>query len=101
MEAIFSKWIRKRWLAPNVLKTLYQQDKVQGIYMPYWTFDADTSTDYTAMGGIDYEVEYTDEKGEKHTTIETRWNPTTSSLLSLTIEIAILLISKKSYKLFF
>ena len=29
--------------------------------MPYWTFDADTSTDYTAMGGIDYKVEYEDE----------------------------------------
>ena len=48
--------------------------------MPYWTFDADTSTDYTAMGGIDYEVEYTDEKGEKHTTIETRWYPTSGHI---------------------
>ena len=76
VEAIFTKWIKRRWLAPNVLKTLYQKDKVQGIYMPYWTFDADTSTDYTAMGGIDYQVEYKDDKGEVHTRIETKWYPT-------------------------
>ncbi len=76
VESIFSQWIKKRWLAPNVLKTLYQKDKVQGIYMPYWTFDADTSTNYTAMGGINYEVEYEDSEGEKHTRVETNWYPT-------------------------
>lgn len=80
VEGIFSQWIKRRWLAPNVLKTLYQKDKVQGIYMPYWTFDADTSTNYTAMGGIDYEVEYEDEKGEKHTRIETNWYPTSGHI---------------------
>ena len=78
VESIFSHWIKRRWLAPNVLKTLYQKD--QGIYMPYWTFDADTSTNYSAMGGIDYEVEYTDDKGERHTRIETRWYPTSGHI---------------------
>lgn len=76
VESIFREWIKKRYLAPNVLKTLYQKDKVQGIYIPYWTFDADTSAHYTAMGGIDYKVEYKDEKGETHTRIETKWYPT-------------------------
>lgn len=80
VESIFNQWIKKRWLAPNVLKTLYQKDKVQGIYMPYWTFDADTSTSYTAMGGIDYEVEYEDQEGEKHTRIETNWYPTSGHI---------------------
>lgn len=80
VESIFRQWIKKRWLAPNVLKTLYQKDKVQGIYMPYWTFDADTSTSYTAMGGIDYQVEYEDSKGEKRTRIETNWYPTSGHI---------------------
>ncbi|WWD85156.1 hypothetical protein TEGL_36100 [Terrisporobacter glycolicus ATCC 14880 = DSM 1288] len=80
VESIFSLWIKKRWLAPNVLKTLYQKDKVQGMYMPYWTFDADTSTNYTAMGGIDYKVEYEDSEGEKHTRIETNWYPTSGHI---------------------
>ncbi len=76
VESIFSQWIKKRWFAPNVLKTLYQQDKVQGIYMPYWTFDANTSSTYTAMGGINYEEEYEDSEGNTHTRIKTRWYPT-------------------------
>lgn len=76
VELIFKNWIKKRWLAPNVLKTLYQKDKLQGIYMPYWTFDASTSTRYTAMGGINYTVEYKDSEGKKCTRIETRWYPT-------------------------
>ncbi|MEG0855158.1 MAG: hypothetical protein RSG52_01640 [Terrisporobacter sp.] len=76
VESIFRNWIKGRWLAPNILKTLYQKDKVQGIYMPYWTFDADTSVHYTAMGGINYEVEYEDDEGNKHTRIETNWYPT-------------------------
>lgn len=80
VEVIFRDWIKKRWLAPNVLKTLYQKDKVQGIYMPYWTFDADTSTSYTAMGGINYEVEYKDSEGKKHTRIETKWYPTSGHI---------------------
>ena len=80
VEFIFRDWIKKRWLAPNVLKTLYQKDKVQGIYMPYWTFDANTSTNYTAMGGIDYKVEYEDSEGEKHTRIETKWYPTSGHI---------------------
>ena len=32
------------------------------------------------MGGIDYEVEYTDDKGERHTRIETRWYPTSGHI---------------------
>lgn len=47
----FGKWINKRWLAPGKLKHLYESDKIQGIYVPYWTFDADIICDYSAEGG--------------------------------------------------
>ena len=80
VESIFTKWIKGRWLAPNVLKTLYQKDKIQGIYMPYWTFDANTRTHYTAMGGINHRVEYEDENGEKKVRIETKWHPTSGNI---------------------
>lgn len=42
----FRKWMKGRWLAPGELKHLYQQDKLQGIYIPYWTFDADADVNY-------------------------------------------------------
>ena len=95
VEGIFREWIKKRWLAPNVLKTLYQQDKVQGIYMPYWTFDADTSTDYTAMGGI----EYKDEDGETHTRTETKWYPTSGHINHFFDDVLVRASNKLSEKL--
>ena len=75
----------------------YQKDKVQGIYMPYWTFDADTSTDYTAMGGIDYQVEYKDDKGEVHTRIETKWYPTRGHINHF-FDIMAFLVSFRSFQ---
>ena len=73
---IYHDWIKSRWLAPNTLKSLYQTDKIQGIYMPFWTFDADVDASYQAMGGEDYEVTYEDDDGNTHTEIKTRWYPT-------------------------
>ena len=73
---IYHDWIKSRWLAPNALKSLYQTDKLQGIYMPFWTFDADVEASYHAMGGIDRQVTYEDDEGETHTRIETDWYPT-------------------------
>ncbi len=55
-KEIFDKWIRRRWLAPNKLKSLYQSDKMISVYIPYWTYDAQTYNDYTAEGGEVYYV---------------------------------------------
>ena len=37
-----AKWMKYRWLAPNDLKQLYQSEKLQAVYVPYWTYDANT-----------------------------------------------------------
>ncbi|HEX6974099.1 MAG TPA: hypothetical protein VF147_06835, partial [Vicinamibacterales bacterium] len=34
------KWYASKWLAPNALKTKALVDRVHGVYIPYWTFDA-------------------------------------------------------------
>lgn len=39
----FNTWMKKRLLAPNELKNLYQRGGFQSIYVPYWTFDAQAS----------------------------------------------------------
>ena len=36
----FTSWVRGRFWAPGELKHVYQRDRLQGIYLPYWTFDA-------------------------------------------------------------
>ena len=59
-------WINSRWFAPNNLKILAQPDKVGSVYIPYWTFDADTYSRYTGeRGEYYYETEYYEEDGER------------------------------------
>lgn len=70
------KWTRTRWFAPNKLKTMARHDRVASVYIPYWTFDADSSTDYTGMRGEDYqETEvYRDSQGRQQTRTITKTN---------------------------
>ena len=73
VNEIFRKWVNGRWLAPNALKNLYQNDKIQGVYLPYWTFNAKAKADYTAMGGKHRTVTYKDKDGNTQTKTETDW----------------------------
>ena len=47
----FRGWIVKRWFAPNALKNSATLDRLHGIYLPYWTFDARVSARWTAESG--------------------------------------------------
>lgn len=56
-QDLFRKWIQGRWFAPNALKkTVSQVQGVRGVYLPCWTFDAETSTDYEGQRGIHRQV---------------------------------------------
>jgi DNA-directed RNA polymerase subunit RPC12/RpoP len=72
-----SVWTRSRWFAPNKLKTMARYDRVSSIYIPYWTFDAETETEYSGMRGDNYyETEhYTDSQGKQQSrqVMKTRW----------------------------
>jgi Zn finger protein HypA/HybF involved in hydrogenase expression len=48
------RWIRSRWFAPNALKKVSTTEAMEGTYLPFWTFDADTATDYTGQRGEYY-----------------------------------------------
>jgi DNA-directed RNA polymerase subunit RPC12/RpoP len=51
--AKFKKWLHGLWFAPNDLKKMQNlPDRLKGIYIPFWTFDADTFTKYTGQRGI-------------------------------------------------
>lgn len=69
----FNKWINMRWLAPGKLKHLYESGNIQGIYIPYWTFDADVVCDYSAEGGKHRKVEVKNSDGSTTTKTETDW----------------------------
>lgn len=48
------QWLSSRWFAPNALKKLARQEAVTGIYLPFWTYDAYTASDYTGQRGEHY-----------------------------------------------
>jgi len=52
---LFFKWINSLWFAPNKLKkAALDPEKLHGLYVPYWTFDANLSANYSGMRGDYY-----------------------------------------------
>jgi DNA-directed RNA polymerase subunit RPC12/RpoP len=82
-RAALQAWVRGLWFAPNRFKRHVQTgDGLHGVYLPYWTYDARTVTDYEGQRGEHYWVT------ESYTTIvngkpvmrtrqvrKTRWYP--------------------------
>ncbi len=79
----YEKWLKKRYFAPRKLRTAARQGKLNGLYLPHWTYDAVTDSNYHGMAGHHYWVT------ESYTTTEngksvrktrqvrkTRWVPT-------------------------
>ena len=77
---LFRRWLKGRWLAPGELKHLYQKDRLQGIYVPYWTFDAKVNARYTAMGGRHRTVTRKGPDGKEERQIVTDWYPTSGNI---------------------
>jgi DNA-directed RNA polymerase subunit RPC12/RpoP len=50
----FSKWIKRGWFHPNKLKKLAEIDSLHGVYIPFWTFDANTSNQWSGEAGYYY-----------------------------------------------
>lgn len=56
VKVLFRKWISRKMFAPRALKKEYKGDKINGIYIPYWTYDSDSFSAYTAEAGTYYYV---------------------------------------------
>lgn len=74
-----SDWLGQLWFAPNGLKDYARKGrKMQGIYVPYWTFDADTKSTYRGERGIVYYETRTvmrDGKRVQQQVPKVRWTP--------------------------
>ena len=77
-------WYGNRWFAPNALKGRALTDTLHGVYLPYWTFDAQVHAEWTAESGYHYyETEhYTDSDGKQQSrqVQRTRWEPSSGAL---------------------
>ena len=72
-------WYRSRWFAPNKLKTAALTDTVHGLYVPYWTFDAQVAAQWTAEAGH-YYYETVRRGGKTEQVRKIRWEPAAGSL---------------------
>lgn len=70
-------WLGGLWFAPNGLNDYARKGrKMQGIYVPYWTFDADTKSRYSGERGTIYYETHTvmrDGKRQQIKVPKTRW----------------------------
>lgn len=72
---LYTQWLKNLWWAPgDLLKLATQEGKLIGLYIPFWTYDAETTTSYTGERGEDFieteEYEETNDDGE--TVVNTR-----------------------------
>lgn len=74
-----TEWLGQLWFAPNGLKDYARKGrKLDGIYVPYWTFDADTRSQYSGQRGTIYHVTETVMRDGKPTQVQVqkvRWTP--------------------------
>lgn len=70
----FREWISRLWFRPNNLKHAGQLAKISGTYLPFWTYDAFTSSYWTADAGYHYYVteSYTDTDSNGNSVQRTR-----------------------------
>ncbi|MEA1920958.1 MAG: hypothetical protein U9N52_14050 [Campylobacterota bacterium] len=56
-KTIFKTWLKSHWFAPNKLKRYSGEDsKLEGIFIPFWTYDAGTFSRYHGRRGDKYYV---------------------------------------------
>jgi predicted RNA-binding Zn-ribbon protein involved in translation (DUF1610 family) len=74
-RAEFDKWLHSLWFAPNELKKLADLGQFAGAYVPFWTYDSMTYSDYTGQRGDNYTTTETytetDSEGRQHTRTRT------------------------------
>lgn len=85
---LFKTWLSKLWFAPNALKKFARMGGLDGLYIPYWTYDCHATTTYSGQRGEHYYVTETyrdtDTNGKTVTRTrqvrKTRWYPASGTV---------------------
>jgi DNA-directed RNA polymerase subunit M/transcription elongation factor TFIIS len=88
----FSNWLRRLWFAPNNLKKIASSDRLNGIYLPFWTYDANTESAYQGQRGEHYYEtvrRVVNGREENVRVMKTRWYPASGSVSRLFDDILI------------
>ena len=87
-QAIYREWLGSRWFAPSDFsRRATREETLKGIYMPFWTYDANTLTWYQGERGDYYYVTVTrtverdgKQVQEDHKERRTRWTAVSGSV---------------------
>jgi len=80
-QAAFRKWINGLWLAPSELKDYAKGDGgLKGVYLPYWTYDCDTYSEYSGQRGRDYTVTVQGSNNSTRQETRTEWTPVSGAV---------------------
>jgi hypothetical protein len=87
---LFREWLGRGFFRPNPVRQIAKdaEAKLQGVYLPFWTFDAYTSSWWRAEAGYYYTVQEqywtTDDQGKRvqrtRDVQKIRWQPASGSL---------------------
>jgi DNA-directed RNA polymerase subunit RPC12/RpoP len=77
-RANLAQWVKSRWFLPSVLARKGINAAFQGVYLPFFTFDALTANRYRGMRGEHYYVTVGTGKNRR-TERRTRWYPASGS----------------------
>lgn len=79
----FRQWIKRKLFAPSKAKKMAALGEITGVYLPHWTYDADSVSDYVGQEGHYYYVTVpvtVTRDGKSHTEMRrerrTDWRPT-------------------------
>lgn len=73
-SANFKNWLGKRWFLPTIIKKhSVRPESFKGVYLPFWTYDSNTYTEYTGQKGVNRRVKKTDASGKIVEKTETDW----------------------------
>lgn len=104
----FRTWLKKAWLAPKTVRQAgVRPERFHSVYVPYWTFDAQTWSHFTAeIGTYYYTTEtrtVTDSEGksrqEQHQVRHTRWHTTSGTYEHFFDDMRVLAISHEQSRI--
>ena len=68
----FGEWIGGLWFRPNDLKKMAKVQELGGVYIPFWTFDAQVHSRWSAEAGYYYKELEVDSEGNEREVTRTR-----------------------------
>jgi DNA-directed RNA polymerase subunit RPC12/RpoP len=87
--AALAAWVRSRWFAPNEFRKRGVDGRFQGVFLPYFTYDAMTATAWSGRRGTHYYVTVGSGKNRR-TVRHTSWTSVSGSFQRFFDDIVVL-----------